>query len=242
MRRILLALILLLSAVACYAQYSDSTQYYTGLISTGSFNKTDNSSAYLFTNKLNAGIRKKVVELNFNNTWIYGAQDKALTNNDFNSVFNCNIYKLFPHAYYWGLATYNTSISLKVNNQYQAGAGLAYNIIDYKNLKLNLSDGLVYDNSDLFLNDTIRDVYSTGRNSLRVTFRCDTGIVKLNATAFLQNSLWIKNDYIVNLNASLSIKIIKWVSFTVAYNYNRFNRTGKENTLLTYGLTLEHYY
>ncbi|XZF16006.1 DUF481 domain-containing protein [Chitinophagaceae bacterium MMS25-I14] len=242
MKRIILQILFFLSAAVCYGQFSDSTQYYTGLISTGSYNKTNTSSAYLFTNRLNAGIKKKTVELNFNNTWIYGTQDRSLTNNDFNSLFNCNVYRLFPHAYYWGLATYNTSISLKINSQYQAGGGLAYNIIDQKKIKLNVSDGLIYENSDVYLRDTTRDVYNTGRNSLRLTLRCDTGIFKLNTTAFLQNSLWMKNDYIVKVDASLSIRVIKWLSFTVAYSYNRFNRTGKENTLLTYGLTLEHYY
>lgn len=225
-----------------FCQYSDSTQHYTGIIATGSYNKTDNSSAYLFTNKLNAGIKKKIVALKFNNTWVYGEQQKVLTNNDFNSTFNCDVYKLFPHAYYWGLATYTTSFSLKVNNQYQAGAGLAYNIIDHKNLKLNLSDGLVYDNSDVYLNDTVRDIYSTGRNSARLTFRCDTGMFTFNVITFLQNSLWIKNDYIVKADATLGVKVMKWLALTVTYSYNRFNRTGKENTLFTYGLTLEHYY
>ncbi|WP_207798857.1 DUF481 domain-containing protein [Taibaiella soli] len=242
MRKLLLGITLLLNSLICFSQYNDSTRYYTGLISTGSYNKTDGSRSYLLTNKLNAGVRRKDVELNFNNTWVYGAADDALTNNDFNSNFNCNLYKLAPHAYYWGLGAYTTSISLKVNNQYQAGGGLAYNIIDRGKIKFNVSDGLIYENSDIFTSDTIRDKYHTGRNSLRVQLKADTGIFKLNASAYLQNSLWTKNDVIVKVDASLTVRIIKWLSVTMAYSYNRVSRTGRENTLLTYGLTLEHYY
>lgn len=240
--RKLSGIILFLCITKCYGQYSDTSQYYTGIVSTGSHNKTNGSSTYLFTNKLNAGIKKKITELYFNNSWVYGQQQKTLTNNDINSTFNCNVYKLFPHAYYWGLATYIASYSLKINNQYQAGAGLAYNIIDRKHIKLNISDGLLYDNSDVYLADTVRDVYSTGRNSARIMFSCDTNIFTINVMSFLQNSLWLKNDYIIKADATLGIRVKKWLVLTVTYSYNRFNRTGKENTLLTYGLTLEHYY
>lgn len=238
----ILGLLLLLDITTCYSQYTDSTKYYTGLISTGSYNKTESSSTTLFSNKLSAGVRKKSVALNFNNSWVYGQQQKTLTNNDFNSTFNCDVYKLFPHAYYWGLATYTSSFSLKINKQAQAGGGVAYNILDSKNLRLNLSDGLVYENSDVYLDDTVRDVYSTVRNSARLMFRCDTGMFTFQITTYLQNSLLKNNDYIVKADASLGIKVRKWLSLTVAYSYNRFNRTNKENTLFTYGLTLEHYY
>lgn len=241
-KKLLLGITLLLNASICFGQYTDSTRYYTGLISTGSYNNTNGSQSYLLTNKLNAGVRRKDVELNFNNTWIYGAADDAPTNNDFSSIFNCNVYKLAPHAYYWGLGAYTTSISLKVNNQYQIGGGLAYNIIDLKKIKFNVSDGLIYENSDIFLSDTIRDKYHTARNSLRVQLKADTGIFKLNAGAYLQNSLSNGSDVIVKADASLTVRIIKWLSVTVAYSYNRVSRTGKENTLLTYGLTLEHFY
>jgi hypothetical protein len=242
MRMPLFGLILILNVAECNGQYSDSTQHHTRLVSTGSYNKTNNSSSYLFTDKLNAGLRKKSVTLDFDNTWVYGEQQKVLTNNDFNSTFNCDVRKLFPHAYYWGLATYATSFSLKINNQYQAGAGFAYDIIDHKSLRLNFSDGLVYDNSDIYINDTIRDRYSTGRNSARLMLRYDTRIFTFNINAMLQNSWQIKNDYLIRTDITLGFKILKWLLFTTTYSYNRFNRTEKENTLFTYGLTIEQYY
>jgi len=241
-KKLLLLFAVVQCAWTCTGQYSDSTHYYTGLIATGSYNKTDGTQTTLFTDKLNAGVRKKIVTLDFDNTWVYGEQQKALTNNDFSSLFNCDIHKLFAHAYYWGLGSYVSSFSLKINRQVQAGAGVAYNFIDHKKVKFNLSDGVVYDNSDILLNDTVRDVYSTVRNSARVMFTCDTGILKLTATALFQNSFEMRSDYVVKVDAAVTVKVMKWLSFTAAYSYNRFNRTDRENTLFTYGLTLEHYY
>ena len=225
-----------------WAQYNDSVHYYTGVASTGSYNKTNTSRAYLFSNTVKLGIRKEAISLNATNSWVYGQQQRNTTNNDVGSVLDFNVYKLGKHAYYWGLASYMSSLSLKVNNQYQAGAGVAFNILDGKDLHLNVSDGFIYDNVDLYLKDTIRDVYSTGRNSFRLMFRCHKGVFTFNGTGFLQNSLWRSSDYIVKVNASIGVKINKWLSFTTACTFNRFNRTGKENTLLTFGLTIDKYF
>lgn len=235
-------LLFLLIGHTVQAQYSDSVHYYTGIAATGTYNKTNSSSAYLFNNGIKFGIRKKSISLNSTNTWMYGAQQNVITNNDVNATLDFNVYKLAPHAYYWGLANYTSSVSLKINNQYQAGAGIAYNIVDKKTAQLNVSDGLIYENSDITLTDSARDIYSTGRNSLRLMCRLESGILAINATGFLQNSLWNNNDYIIKVNAGLSVKVKKWLSFTVAYNYNRFNRTAQENTLFTYGLTIDKYY
>ncbi len=242
MKRILLAQILLALVHGSYAQYTDTIQHYVGLTSTGSFNETNDVGTWLLNNGLKMGIKKKSVALNLAGSWVYGTVDKTLTNNDFNTSFDCDVFKLWPHTYYWLLANYTSSFSLKINSQYQAGAGIAYTVIDHKHVQLNLSDGVVYDNSDIFLADSTRDVYSTGRNSFRVMFKCDTGILTVNGTTFLQNSFWLGSDYILKANISMSLKIKKWLSFTLAYSYNRFNRTKQENTLFTYGLTMEKYF
>jgi hypothetical protein len=45
--------------------------------------------------KLN--VRKKGMSLNFNNNWVYGQQDRELTNNDFSSSLDLNLYKAASH-------------------------------------------------------------------------------------------------------------------------------------------------
>jgi hypothetical protein len=206
-------------------------------------NKTNKSDAFLLNNSLRAGIKKRSIALNSTSIWNYGKQQRVLTNNDFSSSLDFNVYKPFPHFYYWGLANYSTSYSLKINNQEQAGAGIAYKLIDRKKLNFNVSDGLLYEKSDIYRNDTVRDIYNTWRNSLRLSFSCNIkDYIFLNGTNFYQNSLTNSNDYIIKSNVSLAVKIHKWLSLTTAFSYNKFSRTGRENTLYTYGLTVEKYF
>jgi hypothetical protein len=225
-----------------YAQFNDSTHYHTVFLSSGSLNKTNDATAYLLNNSFKFNIKKKVVSMNFTNNWIYGKQDAGLTNNDFSTTFDFNLYKGPPHFYYWGLANYNTSYSLKINNQLLTGLGVAYSLVETKNAYLNISDGILYDLSDLVINET-RDVYHTYRNSFRLTFRFNIAErVVIDGSNFLQNSLDRKQDYIIRSTTNLSFKLQKWLSLTTSLNYNRVNRTQSENLLLTYGLTVEKYF
>src|SRR5206468_9780802 len=137
----------------------------------GSINKANTGSSYLLNNGLVYEIKKKSIVFNSTNTWIYGQSNHSLTNNDYSSFLNFNLYKTFPYFYYWGLANYNTSFSLKINNQLLAGVGIAYDFVNTKNTYLNLSDGVLYDKSDLYLSDNTRDVYHTYRNSFRLQFK-----------------------------------------------------------------------
>jgi hypothetical protein len=226
----------------CHAQFTDTTQHYVNYTTTGSINKTNDGDAYLLNNGLKFSLRKKKSLLNFNNNWVYGKQNGTLTNNDYSSSLDFNLYKT-TRFYYWGLANYNTSYSLKINNQLLAGLGVAYSIIDRKNAYLNLSDGILYDKSDLFLNDTTREVYHTYRNSFRLQFRFNMhDVVILDGSGFLQNSLQYRNDYIIRSNVSLTFKVRKWLGLSTSLNYNRMNRTQSENMLLSYGLTAEKYF
>ena len=239
----MLSIIILLFPLLLIAQYSDSVHYYAGAIATGTLNKTNSSRSYVLNNVAKFGIREKAISLNSYNSWAYGEQQKTLTNNDFNSTLDFNLFKAPPHFYYWGLATYLSSYSLKVNSQYQGGLGLAYNIINRKKARLNISDGILYEKSDIFLKDTIRDVYNTFRNSFRLSFQFDIkNIITVSAMSFYQNSLSNSNDYIIKSNLNLGVKMNKWLTLTTSFTYNRFNRTGKENTLFIYGLTLEKYF
>ncbi len=226
-----------------YAQFGDTANYYAGIMASGSINKTNSSSSYLTNQSLKLNMKKKLVSLNLSSSWVYGETQGKLTNNDVSTMFDVDLYKSIPHAYYWGLATYTSSVSLKINNQYQAGAGWAYNVVDKPNARLNLSDGILYEKSDIFLDDTVRDIYNTFRNSFRVMLRLKAlDMITFNSICFIQNSLSYSPDYIFKTTNELEIKIINWLSLTCAYTYNKFNRTGKENTLFTYGLTVGRYF
>lgn len=226
-----------------FAQFTDSTNYVVNYSSTGSLNNTNDGKSYLLNNGLKFGVRKKSVSLNFNNKWIYGKQNRQLTNNDFSSSLDFNLYKTLPHFFYWGLLNYNTSKSLKVNNQLLAGAGIAYSIYDREDAYLNISDGILFDSSDLTLNNEIRDVYHTYRNSLRLSFRfVISKIIIVNSSSYFQSSLSNGSDYIMKSDSSLSFKVNKWLSLTTAFNFNRVARTDRQNSLLSYGLSFERYF
>ena len=243
MRTIIIAVLLFFICVAAHGQYNDTIQYYAGATSTGTLNKTNSSTSYVLSNSVKLGIRKKEFGMNLNNSWLYGEQQRKLTNNDFYSTFDVNLYKTLPHFYYWGLANYTSNYSLKINNQYQGGVGVAYNLVDRKNAFLNVSDGLLYESSDIFLSDTIRDVYTTFRNSFRISFRFTIReLLVISGMNFIQNSLSNSDDYIIKSNMALGFKVKKWLTISTTFAYNRFNRTQKETTLFTYGLALEQYF
>ncbi|MBE9602338.1 DUF481 domain-containing protein [Pedobacter sp. MC2016-24] len=234
---------LLLFAQTGFCQFTDSTHYMVQYSSTGSINRTDESKAYLLNNALKLGIRKQSISLNFSNNWIYGKQNRQLTNNDFSSTLDFNLYHAQSKFFYWGLANYNTSVSLKINNQLLAGVGIAYNFLDKETAYLNISNGLLFDTSDLISPDGFRDQYETIRNSLRVSFKfvLFQNLI-LSNTSFLQNALTTKGDYVLKTDAALNFKINKWLGLNTSYKYNRVSRTERENSLLSYGLTFERYF
>jgi hypothetical protein len=132
---------------------------------------------------------------------------------------------------------------LKINNQLQAGLGIAYNIIDKKTLVWNLSDGILYDYSDLNLINNTREVYGTPRNSFRLQIKWNIkDRLVFNGNGFLQNSLQYRNDYIIKSDIGISVKLKKWLSLTSAFSYNKMSRTQTSNLLLTYGILIENYF
>jgi hypothetical protein len=243
MRIVTLIIFLFVDAVA-FAQFNDSINYYVNHTSTGIINKTNDGSSYVFNNALKFNIYKKNYSLSTTNSWIYGENQNNKTNNDFTSVFDFNLFKTQRHIYYWGLIIYDKSYSLKINNRLQSGLGVGYYIIDRKNFVLQISDGILYENNDLYDSETGGNPdYQILRNSFRVKFRLVAKeIFILEGSDFLQNSLASKEDYIIKSNTSLSIKLRKWLSFTTAVNYNKLNRTGRENLLINFGLTMDKYF
>jgi len=239
MRYLLLLLFLLLLVPRSYAQFTDSTHYRLNVVANGSINQSNGDHSYLLNNMFNFGIKQKSFSVNSNNNWVYGKQNNTLTNNDYSSVLNFNLYKTFPHFFYWALVNYNTSYSLKINDQLLTGLGVAYNIIDKKNAKLNLSDGVVYEQSNLVIDHD----YHTYRNSLRLNFHfMANDIFTLDGTNFWQPSFSNRNDYIVSTSTTLGIKIKKWLSFTTMLSYNRMNITQSDNLIFTYGLSVDKYF
>ena len=182
--------------------------------------------------------------MNLNNAWVYGSQNKSLTNNDYGAGLDFDLHsRQNPRFYYCGLGNYTSSYSLKIKNQLQAGLGAAYSFFDTINAYLNVSDGILFESSDLFLNDSTHDVYHTYRNSLRLQFKfIISKRIEFSGSSYWQPSLSHGNDYILRSNINMGIRLQKWLSITTAFNYNKFSRTRRENLLFTYGLTFEKYF
>jgi hypothetical protein len=236
MRKLIIAILLIITIKTVKAQFNDTTHYHVVLSAAGSINKTDDATAYLLNNALNFGIKRKDVVLNATNSWVYGKQNGVLTNNDFSSALFFNLYKSIPHFYYWGLANYNTSYSLKINNQLLAGVGAAYSLVDKPNTYINLSDGVLFDQSDLLVNE----VYHT---SFRLQYHFAVkDILTIDGSNFLQNAFTNKHDYIIRSTTTLGLKLRKWISLTTSLTYNKMNITSSDNLIFTYGLTLDKFF
>jgi len=242
-KRFITLLLLLISSVS-FAQFTDSTQYRIQATIGGNVNRTDESKTYLLNNALKFGIGKKRFALNLNAGWLYGNQDDKLTNNDVNTTLDFNLYHSDSRAfYYWGLGNYLSSYSLNIKNQGQLGAGIAYSFIDNEKNYLNVSNGVLFELTNRFINDLTSEEYTTFRNSFRVSFKwTPKDFIVLSGMGLIQNSLQYKKDYILKANSAITFKIFKTLGLTSALTYNRFSETRRENFLLTYGITFEKYF
>jgi len=243
LKKYLLIIALAVAYLQGFAQFNDSIHYHINYTSSGNYNRTNTNRSYLLNNTINLNYRKKPLFVNFISKWLYGEQQTTLVNNDFSSLLDVNLYKTLPHFYYWGLCIYNKSYSLRINNQVQAGAGVAVNIIDKVNLKFNLSEGIIYDYSDVNLKDTTREIYETPRNSFRVQLKYYYGQLFSFAGAFyMQHSLEYGHDVIYKGDIDMAIKLKKWLSLTSKLTYNKIDRTQRENLFITYGFTIDKYF
>jgi hypothetical protein len=242
MKKILI-LLMVFTFNKSFSQYNDSTNHRIGYAGTGVLNKTQTGTNYVISNALNFNVKKKDLSVNSISSYIFGQQLKTLTNNDFSSVFDVNLAKTFPHFYYWGLAAFDKTYSLKINNREQVGLGGAYNFVDEKDAFFNVSEGVIHENSNLKLTDSTHYLYRTFRNSFRLRYHF---VVKqlliLDGTDFLQNSLSYGNDYIIKLVNTATFKLNKWLGLTTAFNYNKIQQTKRETLLVTFGLNAEKYF
>jgi hypothetical protein len=225
-------------------QFNDSTNYYIKYSATGVVNKTNDRDAFVLNNNLKLSLYKKNISVNTNAAWIYGEQQRIISNNDFSATLDFDLYKTRKHIYYWGLVNYEKSLSLKINNRLQAGLGIGYYLIDREHAVLQISDGLLYETSDLYSQEGLAETkYETYRNSFRIKFRIIfKDVIALDGVDFLQHSLSESRDYIIRSHTNLSIKLYKWISLAVSVAYNKLNATRRENFLLNYGVTLEKYF
>lgn len=238
----LLFLLLVSLSLSSYSQFNDSTHHFIAFNASGNVNKTNTTDAYILNNALKFSIRSKKMVLNFNNSWLYGKQNRQLSNNDYIASLDFNLYQKDASFYYWGLGNYTTSYSLKIINQLQSGLGLAYNIINTERAQLNISDGILYETSKLLVNER-KDYYQTFRNSLRIYFKYSLkNVIVLDGIGFLQNSLNYKDDYIINTSSGLSLILNKYLSLNTSLKYNKITKTRSENLILTYGFKAEKYF
>jgi hypothetical protein len=233
----------LLCGLSAQAQFSDSVANYVRYSAAGNLNRSNNATAYLLTNEARYSRKNRRTTLNTLASWLYGQQNGRLTNNDFLTTADLNLYRDSSNLYYWALANYTSSLSLRINNQLQTGLGAAYNFVNTPDAWLNLSDGILYETSSLSTNEPTNDNYQTVRNSLRVSYKFVLNkAVTFNGANFFQQSLGDRSDYIIRSTNSISIKLNKWISFAGTLNYNQLRRTSRENLLLTYGLVAERYF
>jgi hypothetical protein len=214
----------------------DSTHYHINLMANGSLNQANGQNTYLLNNALNLGIKSKAFNLNFTNTWVCGQQNNLLTNNDYSSLLYFDLNTKHKDFYYWALVNYNTSYSLKIDEQLLTGAGVAYRILNYKNAHLSVSDGALLDESSLFGGIN----YHTYRNSFRTQFHfAMSEHFTLDGSDFIQNSVENIHDYIIRSTTTFSYKLKKWIALTTALNYNKETITQSDNLLFTYGVTID---
>jgi hypothetical protein len=236
----------MLTASVCFGQFNDTVNYYVNYTSTGLVNKTNDGRSYVLNNNLRFSISKKRVSMNFSSLWIYGKQNMNRSNNDIVSAMDFNVYeKRHPARFYvWGLASYESSFSLKINSRLQTGLGIGYNIIDRQNAVFIVSNGVLYEKSDLYKTpEGFNNDYETFRNSFRIKFRwVIKSRITVDGSDFLQHALDDRHDYIVKSNTNVSIKLLRWLSFTTSLTYNKISQTNRENLLLNYGLTIEKYF
>ncbi len=243
--RLLLLICCCCCQVLVYAQFNDSVHHQLGVNFAGNLNRSPTATTYLLNNGFKYSLNKKKTQLNFNNAWVYGENSGKLTNNDYNASLDFNVFRDNKARFnYWGLAGYTTSYSLKIQNQLQTGLGAAYKIIDKDGVAmLRISNGILYEGNSILVSDSIKQNYSTFRNSLRLQLRLYyKKIITFESTGFWQPSLQYKNDYIVNSQMALNVRLLQWLSLSTRYSYNRISRTDRQNMLFTYGVVIDHYF
>ena len=159
-------ILLFFIAIICFrstafSQFNDSVHHHFSFASTAIYNKTKEVSSFVLNNNAGFEINQKKIAFNTAASWIYGKQQKKLSNNDVSVFANVDYLKAVQTVYYWALANFDESYSLKINYRFQSGVGVGYTFVKTPGLNLELSDGFLYETSDL--TDVVlgKDIYQT---------------------------------------------------------------------------------
>ena len=79
------------------SHHTDITHYHFSFTGTGTVNNSNSVSSYLLNNACTFSIVKKSATLNFSNNWVYGESNGLLTDNDYSSKIDFDIYKTLQH-------------------------------------------------------------------------------------------------------------------------------------------------
>lgn len=226
-----------------FCQFSDSVHHHFSFGSTGIYNQTKDLKSFVLNNKASYEINEKKLSISASGSWVYGQQQKQLSNSDWSASANLDYLKDVQKFYYWALVNYDKSFSLAINYRFQAGGGIGYTFVKTPVLNLSVTDGLMYETSDLTDKVFGKDIYQTVRNSLRIKYRWSyKNTFILTGTNFIQPSLISIDDYILKFNNQLSVKLNKWLALAATLDYNKISRTNRENLLLTFGVMVDEYF
>lgn len=219
----------------------DTIAWQAGFTGTGNFNKTNDGTTYVFNNSIRLGAATRLVNANLSAGWIYGKNPSGMTNNDLLVVVDADLFRNTRRFYYWALTAYESSFSLKIDNRVQTGGGPGLTIIRKPNVHLVLTDGLLYERSQLAEPDVHnRTKYETWRNSFRIKYKVLLmGKLSVDGSHFLQNALGDAGDYIIRSNTAVNWRLKKWLNLTLAMTYNNIRITERENLLFSYGVTID---
>lgn len=243
MYKIIIFFISVFISRVAFSQFSDSVHHHFLFSATGVVNKTKDINSYILNNLAGYEINRKKLSFNTGASWVYGKQQKQLSNNDVSANANIDYLKNVRPLYYWGLFNFDESYSLKINYRFQSGIGIGYTFVNKPELNLVVTDGFVYETSDLTDPVLGKDIYQTVRNSFRIKYRwAYKKIFIFEGAQFVQPSLISLKDYIIKSNNTLSVKLNTWLAVNASVGYNKISRTNRENLLITYGLTVNKYF
>ena len=226
-----------------FSQFNDSTHHHFSFSSTGLINKTQDAGSFIWNNSAGFSINQKKISQNTTATWVYGKQQEVVSNNDFSVNADLDYLQDVQKLYYWALVNFDKSRSLKINYRFQSGAGIGYSVIKAPDLLVIISDGFIYETNDLTDPLLGKDIYETVRNSFRIKYRyMIKKMLIFQGSHFIQTSLLSAKDYIVKSDASLTVKLNKWLGLNASFNYNKISRTNRENLLMSFGLTADRYF
>lgn len=226
-----------------FSQFSDSVTHQIKINCTGILNQTADGNSYVLSNMVNYNVLKKTVALNTAANWVYGENRRTVSNNDLTTHADLNFFKTGKKLSYWVLLNFDKTYSLGILYRAQGGGGISYNFIDSTHLRVNISDGLLYEAGDIKTGNSGNNTYATTRNSLRLLLRWKLKD-KLTVTSihFYQPSLQSFKDYIIQSTTNVSVKLYQWLSFNANLAYNKATNTNRDNLLLTYGIVFDKFF